>query len=174
MPLYPFWGEGSPTKIRLQEKGYPFSKLSTGGPSQGMAIHFGVAERQPFARWLQASSSFGHFHCSSRARTLYKEKAVVVSGQFLGPDPANGTSEVGTHHLDLTEGPKEALTGSFARVACATCSPPTLFTWNPATFRKWSLPKDQALPAPPNIERCVKTWLLLGNILHLCLLWFSG
>ena len=35
VPLYPFFGEGSLTKIDYPEKGYPypFSNLSTGGPS---------------------------------------------------------------------------------------------------------------------------------------------
>ena len=36
VPVYPFWGEGSPTKIyRLRQKiGYPYSNLSTGGPRE--------------------------------------------------------------------------------------------------------------------------------------------
>ena len=32
VPFYPFWGEGSPTKIDHTKKGYPYSSLSTGGP----------------------------------------------------------------------------------------------------------------------------------------------
>ena len=33
MPFYPFFGEGSPTKIDYRKnKGYPYSNLSTGGP----------------------------------------------------------------------------------------------------------------------------------------------
>ena len=32
MPFYPFLGEGS-LQNRLQNKGYPYSRLSTGGPS---------------------------------------------------------------------------------------------------------------------------------------------
>ena len=34
VPFYPFWGEGSPTKTDYREKiWYPYSNLSTGGPS---------------------------------------------------------------------------------------------------------------------------------------------
>ena len=33
VPFYPFWGEGSPTKIDYRKKGYLYSNLSTGGPS---------------------------------------------------------------------------------------------------------------------------------------------
>ena len=35
VPFYPFvlLGEGSPTKIDYSKKGYPYSNLSTGGPS---------------------------------------------------------------------------------------------------------------------------------------------
>ena len=31
--LYPFVGEGSPTKIDYRKNGHPYSNLSTGGPS---------------------------------------------------------------------------------------------------------------------------------------------
>ena len=31
--VYPFLGEGSPTEIDYRKKGYPYSNLSTGGPS---------------------------------------------------------------------------------------------------------------------------------------------
>ena len=33
VPVYPFLGEGSPTKIDHRKRGYPYSNLSTGGPS---------------------------------------------------------------------------------------------------------------------------------------------
>ena len=32
-PFYPFFGEGSPTKIDYRKNKYPYSILSTGGPS---------------------------------------------------------------------------------------------------------------------------------------------
>ena len=36
VPFYPFWGECSPTKVDYRKKiGYPYSTLSTGGPSRG-------------------------------------------------------------------------------------------------------------------------------------------
>ena len=35
VPFYPFLGKGSPTKIDYRKKGYPYSTLSTGGPSYG-------------------------------------------------------------------------------------------------------------------------------------------
>ena len=38
VPFYPFWGEGSPTKIDCRKKGYPYSKLSTGGPRLVMCV----------------------------------------------------------------------------------------------------------------------------------------
>ena len=33
MPFYPFFGGGLPYQNRLQKEGYPYSNLSTGGPS---------------------------------------------------------------------------------------------------------------------------------------------
>ena len=33
VPFYPCLGEGSPTKIDYGKKEYPYSNLSTGGPS---------------------------------------------------------------------------------------------------------------------------------------------
>ena len=33
VPFYPFLGKGSPANYRLQKQGYPYSNLSTGGPS---------------------------------------------------------------------------------------------------------------------------------------------
>ena len=33
VPFYPFFGEGSPTTIVYRKNGYPYSNLSTGGPS---------------------------------------------------------------------------------------------------------------------------------------------
>ena len=32
-PFYPFLGEGSPTTIDYRKEGYPYSRLSTGGPT---------------------------------------------------------------------------------------------------------------------------------------------
>ena len=50
---HPFLGwEGSPTKIDYRKKRYPYSNLSTGGPSSGdtdMAMHF---NREPPDLWL--------------------------------------------------------------------------------------------------------------------------
>ena len=33
-----FWGEGSPAKVDYRKKGYPYSNLSTGGPSIGLHV----------------------------------------------------------------------------------------------------------------------------------------
>ena len=39
VPFYPFLGEGSPTEIDYRKKRYPYSILSTGGPSLGSFPH---------------------------------------------------------------------------------------------------------------------------------------
>ena len=38
VPLPPFLGEGSPTKIDYRKKGYPFSTLSAGGPRRAKQL----------------------------------------------------------------------------------------------------------------------------------------
>ncbi|CAJ1445465.1 unnamed protein product [Effrenium voratum] len=53
-----FWGEGSPTKNRQKNKiGYPYSKLSTGGPSLQAQCCFGFLDTWPWSLLrLRASS----------------------------------------------------------------------------------------------------------------------
>ena len=38
VPFYPFWGEGSPTKIDYRKKWDPYSNLSTGGPGRAKQV----------------------------------------------------------------------------------------------------------------------------------------
>ena len=58
MPLYPFSGEGSPTKIDKKEKRAPtYSTLSTGGPCcDGPGVFFGESEVSE-KYWAKLSTS---------------------------------------------------------------------------------------------------------------------
>ena len=96
MPFYPFWGEGSPTKIDYRKKRVPTcSNLSTGGPRPYLLacfVRFGGPNNPVFLLVFPASrlSRFVRSGGSFKRNTLTCGKPLGVPLRWLpGPEQPN-------------------------------------------------------------------------------------
>ena len=110
------------------------------------------------ATLLPTSGPLSRFDLSGVPRWLWWSKPFGIPFWLVGAPPMlvyfSGDWDIVTHGL---------IHGSNAQFAAARLLASVLVR---LTFRKW-------LPKAPFFSQA-KAWMLLGNIFHFCLLWFSG